>query len=84
MTHQFNAQPDNVRMGRSEVGDGLLNRWLDGEQTYRITEEVVGLGGYGRTLTVLTCSSLSVRPEDQPDEDDEEALIESWTPRFKR
>ncbi len=84
LTHQFNAQPDNVRMGRSEVGEGLLNVWLDGEQTYRITEEVVGLGGYERTLTVLTCSSLSVRPEDEPDEDDEEALIESWTPRFKR
>jgi len=40
---------------------GRLNDWMDGERTYRVTEEVVGLGQYGRTLTVLTCKSLPAR-----------------------
>lgn len=84
LTYEFNAQPDNIRTGKGDAGDGLLNSWLDGERTNRVTEEVVGLGKYGRTLTVLTCKSLSVRPEDEADADDEEELIESWTPRFKR
>jgi hypothetical protein len=35
-------------------------------------------------LTVLTCASLSADPGDDADDDDEEALIESWTPRFRR
>lgn len=46
-------------------------------------EEVIGLGGYGKTVTVLTCR---VRDETHDDEQDEDkALIESWMPRlYKR
>jgi len=55
---------------------------MDGDRVYRVTEEVVGLGQYGRTLTVLTCSSLTMRVEEAAD--DEDALVESWTPKFKR
>ena len=67
------------------AGPRLLYDWMDGDRSYRVTEEVVGLGHYGRTLTVLTCSSLSQRPEADEDEDEEEAaLIESWTPRFRK
>lgn len=84
LTFDFNAKPENVRSSQADAGDGFLNDWLDGDRRYRITEEAVGLGQYGRTLTVLTCSSLSTRPEDELDEDDEEDLIESWTPKFKR
>lgn len=47
-------------------------------------EEVVGLGQYGRTLTVLTCGALSLRAEAEEPDDDEDALIESWTPKFRR
>lgn len=36
--------------------------------------------GYGKTLTVLYNIDLPA-PEDEEDEDN---LIESWTPRFKR
>jgi hypothetical protein len=32
----------------------------------------------------LTCKSLSVRPEEEPDHDDEAELIERWTPCFRR
>ena len=84
-TADFNVDPDNIASGKRASGDGLLNDWMDGDRSYRVTEEVVGLGHYGRTLTVLTCSSLSQRPEAEEDEDEEEAaLTESWTPRFRK
>jgi hypothetical protein len=83
-TASFNAKPENVRTGQRDAGDGRLNDWMGGERVYRITEEVVGLGQYGRTLTTLTCNNLSLRAEAEEAEDDEEALIESWTPRFRK
>jgi hypothetical protein len=70
--------------GQREAGEGRLNDWLGGDRPYRVTEEVVGLGQYGRTLTILACKNLSLRAEAEDPEDDEDALIESWTPRFRR
>ena len=43
-----------------------------------MSEEMVGLGSYGKTLTVLSPRESS----DEDDEEDDEALEESWTPRF--
>jgi hypothetical protein len=84
VTANFNARPENVRAGQRDSGEGRLNDWMDGDRVYRVSEEVVGLGQYGRTLTVLTCSSLTMRVEEADDEEDEDALIESWTPKFHR
>ncbi|AMN40418.1 ImmA/IrrE family metallo-endopeptidase [Rhodoplanes sp. Z2-YC6860] len=83
-TARFNATPDNVSTGQRDSGEGKLNDWIGGERVYRVTEEVVGLGQYGRTLTILTCASLSMRAEAEEADDDEDALIESWTPKFRR
>jgi hypothetical protein len=83
ITTNFNAKPENVRAGQRESGDGRLNDWMDGDRAYRVTEEVVGLGEYG-TLTVLTCGSLSMRIEEAGDEEDDDKLMESWTPKFRR
>jgi hypothetical protein len=59
--------------------------WLGGVRSVRGTEEVVGLGGYGKTLTVLTCPSLVDETYQDPADDDDEAdIAESWTPRFRR
>lgn len=82
-TARFNLRPDNVRAGERDRGDGRLNDWMDGERVYRITEEVVGLGNYSRTLTVLTCKTLTMRVEETEDGEEEESLIKSWTPRFR-
>lgn len=84
LTERFNARPANVRTGQRDSADGLLNDWMDGERRYAITEEIVGLGQYAKTLTVLTCKALTNRVEEAEDEDDDEAMIESWTPRFRR
>lgn len=84
VTASFNSKPENVRAGKRDAGEGRLNDWMDGERIYRVTEEVVGLGQYGRTLTVLTCKGLSLRTDEDESDADEDALIESWTPRFRR
>ena len=84
ITASFNARPENIRPGQRDSGDGRLNDWMDGDRVYRVTEEVVGLGQYGRTLTVLTCSGLTMRMEETEDDEDEDALVESWTPKFRR
>lgn len=84
VTASFNAKRENVRTGQRGTGDGRLNDWMDGERVYRVTEEVAGLGQYGRTLTILICENLSLRAELEEAEDNEEALIESWTPKFRR
>lgn len=57
VTARFNANPDNVSSGQRESDEGRLNDWLGGDRIYRVTEEVVGLGQYGRTLTILTCKT---------------------------
>ena len=41
----------------------------------------MGLGNYGKTLTVLT--ALDVEEQIEEIEEDE-ALVESWKPRFRR
>jgi hypothetical protein len=56
---------------------------MGGERIYRVHEDVVGLGQYGRTLTVLTCDGLSAEKETEYD-DEETKLIESWTPKFRK
>lgn len=85
-TAQFNDNPDRVtRAERADSEIDILD-WLGGVRSVPATEEVVGLGSYGKTLTVLTCESVvdeTYRDEVEDDEDEDE-LIESWTPRFKR
>jgi hypothetical protein len=83
VTAAFNARSENVRTGQREAGDGRLNDWMGGERIYRVSDEVVGLGQYGRTLTVLTCHGLSAEKESEYDHEEGE-LIESWTPKFRR
>jgi IrrE N-terminal-like domain len=84
VTESFNAREENIRTGQKDSGDGNLRDWMDTERGYSITEEVIGLGQYGRTLTVLTCTSLTSHVEEAEDDDDEEKMIESWTPRFRK
>jgi hypothetical protein len=55
--------------------------WLGGTRSAIAIEEVVGLGRYCKTLTVLSWSAIG--HEEDGDDDDEE-LAERWTPRFRR
>ena len=56
--------------------------WVDGNRRVEAVEEVIGLGSYGRTLTVVTCPALESESYGYDESDGEEELIESWTPKF--
>lgn len=60
------------------ISETELRNWFDRHRSIPGTEEVVGLGGYGRTLTILSCDVFA------DDEDEDEDLEEHWTPRFRR
>jgi Zn-dependent peptidase ImmA (M78 family) len=79
-TRRFNADAANVLRAERAVDETDLATWFDGPGRMTLDEEIIGLGKYGYTLTVLTSEAL---PEDPLDEDDEDSELErSWKPRF--
>ena len=80
-TFAFNQNPENIR--HSERGENVtdLQNWFGGDRSLSATEQVVGLGNYGKTLTVLTVLDIEEQIEEL-EEDGEQ--VESWTPRFRR
>jgi len=79
-TFQFNLIQANVQRGARSNGTSNLQDWFGGNRSIEVTEDVVGLGSYGKTLTVL----YDIAIPDEEEEADEDSLIESWTPRFRR
>lgn len=79
-TYVFNQDDANIRAARRTEHSSNFQDWFGGRRSIEINEDVVGLGSYGRTLTILYGIDL---PEPE-EEEDEAALIESWTPRFRR
>ena len=80
-TANFNADPTLVASAYRVEEDIDIMDWLDGTRSIEATEETIGLGRYGKTLTVLTCPSLV--DETYYDEDENPDLEERWTPRFR-
>lgn len=77
LTIDFNADEAKITsaqktMGTIDISDWLGGRSIDGK------EEVIGLGAYGKTLTILTCPNYPT--DGEVTEDDE--LEASWTPRL--
>jgi Zn-dependent peptidase ImmA (M78 family) len=83
-TAQFNADARRIADGDRADADVDIMDWLGGVRSVRAVEQVVGLGTYGKTLTVLTCPSLQDDTYGEDDQDEEEGLAASWTPRFHR
>jgi len=72
----------DVIAGRRVTVEVDVRDWLGGTASRKVTEESIGLGAYGKVLTVL--SSKTIGNEDGDDEEEEEeALVESWTPHFR-
>ena len=78
-TFAFNQDAEKVRTSKRIEETANFQDWFGGSRNIEISEDVIGLGGYGKTLTVLYDINV---PE--PEDDDEASLIESWTPRFRR
>lgn len=81
-TAQIAASPEQVRAGATVTDEVDVRDWLGGTRMATVLEESVGLGGYGKVLTVLS-SAIIGRDDEDDEDDDESALIKSWTPRFR-
>lgn len=79
-TAKFNCIPENVQTGRRLEGASTLSAWFGGNRDIELQEDVVGLGSYGKTLTVLHGIELP----DEEEEEEERWLRESWAPKFRR
>lgn len=79
-TFAFNQDDENVRRAVRIEDISNLQDWFGGHRSIEVSEDVIGLGRYGKTLTVLY--DIDLPSEDE--EEDEAALVESWTPRFRR
>ncbi len=77
LTRIFNSDPRNIADASREEGTADLIEWFGGDRSVEALEEVIGLGAYGKTLTVITCDTFA----DEVDE--EKQLEESWTPRWR-
>jgi hypothetical protein len=79
VTFEFNKDDAKVRSGTRADGTSTLQDWFGGRYEIEVTEDVIGLGSYGKTLTVLYGIDL-------PDEEErvaEDSMQESWKPRFR-
>ncbi len=76
-TANFNKDEDNIRKGKRVVSTSTLDTWFDGGSAAELNEEIVGLGDYGKTLTVLWADSL---PEPDEVEESEESEDENLLP----
>jgi hypothetical protein len=82
-TARLFAVAERVLKGDRATAEIDIMDWLGGTRSAIVTEEVVGLGRYGKTLTVLSSSRIG-HEEDGDDDDDDEQIEERWTPRFRR
>lgn len=58
-TRRLSAAPDRVSIGAADGSTMLLCEWLEGAPgDVEAEEEAVGLGSYGRVLTVISASGL--------------------------
>lgn len=80
-TRRFALDPDWVAAGEERCVQTRMEHWF-GSGDRVLDEEIVGLGSYGRTLTILSCEGLP--DAEAEDEDDEARLLENWTPRHAR
>ena len=79
-TYNFNLDLDRVALADRVTGVSELQDWMGGRYQVEMDEDVIGLGGYGQTLTILTARSAV----DLEELEQNEELIESWHPRFRR
>lgn len=81
LTHQVWEQPGRVLSAQLDVDrDTDVQEWFGGRRSVTAIEEVVGLGKYGKALTILTCPSL----DEDGEADDDDGLEEGWTPKFRK
>lgn len=79
VTFDFNMDQRKVLRAERAKGVSSFQDWFNGRYRQEVAEEVIGLGSYGKTLTLLT----GMEPADEMEDDDAE-FDEGWIPRFRR
>jgi len=69
-TERFNRDPSNVEQAQQEESTCQLDDWFDGAPQVEVNEDVIGLGSYGKTLTVLFTDG-DLEDEDECEDDDD-------------
>lgn len=75
-TYSFAANPEWVRECGVEEAGSTLTTWFSSAPNLEIEEDIVGLGGYGRLMTVLIT-------EPHEEEDDEGSEDDDWIDRWR-
>jgi Zn-dependent peptidase ImmA (M78 family) len=84
-TSRFNRDPKNIAQSKRVSSSSPMDLWFECGGTLQVTEEVVGLGNYGLTLTVLYGESLPDPEEaEESEEDDRENMLPSDRWRLPR
>ncbi len=76
-TSRFNKDPKNVAHAKRVSSSSSMDAWFDCGGSREVVEEIVGLGGYGRTLTLLWGESL---PDPEDEEESEQDNLENMLP----
>jgi Zn-dependent peptidase ImmA (M78 family) len=79
VTHRFNADPERVAKAERDADEVQGVDWFGAFPDVELYEEVVGLGRYGRTLTVIT--TVDALPDEEDDSADS-GHDGRWEPRF--
>ncbi len=77
-TARFQKDPKNITLAKQAEGFTSLDDWFDGAPRFEMKEDVVGLGHYGKTLTVLFTNEALEDDEDEETEDEGHGYIPSW------
>ena len=75
LTRTFNQTESNISNAQRNDDSADLIAWFRSDDEINSSEEVIGLGNYGKTLTIITA--------DLPDEDEDVRDLTSMTPRFR-
>ncbi|MBC7764309.1 hypothetical protein H7Y29_01205, partial [Microbacteriaceae bacterium] len=74
LTRDFNQTAGNIAEAKRSEDDADLIAWFHADNEIDASEEVIGLGDYGKTLTIITA--------DLPDDDDDDESTFA-PPRFR-
>lgn len=63
-TFHFNKDKDKISLSQKESNETDIQNWFDIEQSIPALEEIIGLGKYGKILTIITSETPSVDIDD--------------------
>ena len=76
-TARFKLDPRKIQNSCREESCSMLDDWLDGAPRIEVKEDVVGLGQYGKVLTVLFTDE-PIEPEDPDESEDSFDHTKRW------